>query len=67
VAVGGTLEALEKLWRRAKEAEIKTDELLLAQNGDGYTAFQMATENNHRETLRKCRCGLKKSNSIQIN
>jgi hypothetical protein len=29
---------------------MKTDELLLAQNGDGYTAFLIAAENNHMET-----------------
>jgi ankyrin repeat protein len=66
-AVGGNLVALEELRKWAKKAEIKTDKFLLAQSGDGYTAFQMAAQNNHTETLRNCRSGLKKSNSIKIN
>jgi len=28
------------------EATVNTDELFLAQTGDGYTAFQIASENN---------------------
>jgi hypothetical protein len=47
--ISGNLETLQMQWRCAKKAEIKTDELL-AQTGDGYTAFQMAAENNNMET-----------------
>jgi len=65
-AAGGNLEALQLLWWWAEEVEIKTDELLLAQIGDGYTAFQMAAQNNHIETFRNSRSGLKKRNSIQM-
>jgi len=65
--VGGNLEALQLLWRWAKKAEIKTEELLLTQTGDGHTAFQLAAENNHIETLRNSRYWLKNPNSIQIN
>jgi len=65
--VGGKLEALELLWRWAKKEEIKADELLLTQTGDGYTALLMAAESSHIETLRNCRSGLKKCNSIQMN
>ena len=66
-AAGGNLEAFELLWRWANKVEIKTDELLLAQTGDGYTAFQLAAENNHIETFRNSRSGLKKRNSIQMS
>ena len=38
----GSLEALETLWSLAKEAELNTDELLLAQTRDRYTAFLLA-------------------------
>jgi ankyrin repeat protein len=40
----GNIEALEALWVWAKKVELKADELLLAQNGDGFTAFQMAAK-----------------------
>ena len=35
----GSLQALETLWIWTKEVELNTDELLLAQNLNGYTAF----------------------------
>jgi membrane-bound lytic murein transglycosylase MltF len=34
---------------------MNTDELLLAQTGKGYTAFQLAAYNNQVETLNKMR------------
>jgi hypothetical protein len=49
----GSSEALETLWCWAKEAEMNTDELLLAQTGDGFTAFQLAARNNHIEALNR--------------
>ena len=49
----GHLEALEALWSWAKEVELDTHELLLSQNGDGYTAFQLAALNDHVKTLLK--------------
>ena len=35
----GNLQILQTLWCWAKEVELNRDELLLAQNGDGYTAI----------------------------
>ena len=49
----GRLEALETLWSLAKEAELNTDELLLAQTRDGYTAFLLAAEKNHVGILKR--------------
>ena len=49
---------MEILRSWVKEAELNTDELLLVPTADGYTAFQLAEENNHVETLRKCGSGL---------
>ena len=63
----GSLEALETLWRLAKEAEHNPDELLLAQNGEGVTAFQLAAWNNHVETLQKLWVWAEESNGIQIS
>jgi len=48
--VGGNLEALELLWKWAKKEEIKADELLLTETGEGYTALQLAAESSHTET-----------------
>jgi hypothetical protein len=48
----GILRALETLWSWSKAAEINTNELLLAQNGEGFTAFQLGVENNHVATLK---------------
>jgi len=42
-ALEGSLEELETLWSWAKEVELNTDELLLSQTGEGYTAFLLAT------------------------
>ena len=53
MALAGGLEAFETLWSWAKAAELNTDELLLTQTGDGYTAFLLAAVNNHVGTLRK--------------
>ena len=47
------VSALETLWSWAKGAEINTNELLLAQTGEEFTAFQLAAENNHVETLKE--------------
>ena len=52
-AVFGSLEALETLWDLAKGVKLNTDELLLSQNGHGYTAFQLAALKNHVKTLLK--------------
>ena len=41
------------LWCWSKETEINTDELLLVETGKGYTAFHLAAENNHVETLKE--------------
>ena len=49
----GRLEALETLWSLAKEAELSTDEILLAQTRDGYTAFLLAAEKNHVGILKR--------------
>ena len=49
----GRLEALETLWSLAKEAELNTDELLLAQTRDRYTAFLLAAEINHVGILKR--------------
>ena len=49
----GSLEILQTLWNLAKEVELDTHELLLSQNGDGCTAFQLAALNDHVETLLK--------------
>jgi hypothetical protein len=46
----GNLGALETLWSWSEGAEINRNELLLAQNGEGFSAFQLAVENNHTET-----------------
>jgi len=46
-ALEGSLETLEILWSMAKEAELKPDELFLAQSEDGITAFHMAARGNH--------------------
>jgi len=37
----------------AKETELNTHLLLLAETEDGYTAFHFAAENNHVETIKK--------------
>jgi len=51
--VEGNLEALEKLGVWVKKVELNTDELLLVQTGDGYTAFLLVAQNSHVETLNK--------------
>jgi len=51
--LNGRLGAMETLRSWVKEAELNTDELLLVPTADGYTAFQLAVENNHVETLKK--------------
>jgi len=56
--LNGRRGAMEILRSWVKEAELNTDELLLVPTADGYTAFQLAEENNHVETLRKCGSGL---------
>jgi len=57
-ALGGSLEALKSIWIWAKELELNTDELLITETGNGCTAFQLAAENDHVETLNKLRSGL---------
>jgi hypothetical protein len=52
-AILGSLEALEKIWSRAKEAELNTDELLLAQTGEGLNAIQLTAQKNHVDTLQR--------------
>jgi len=52
-AINECLEALDTLWSCAKEEEINIDEMFLAQTGNGYTAFQLAPENNNLDTLQK--------------
>ncbi len=54
----GRLEVLELLWSLAKEAKLNTDELLLAQTGDGYTAFLLAAEKNHVGIVVYLKCSL---------
>ena len=51
----GNLETLGTIWCWAKEVELNTEELWLAQTGDDYTAFQLAEDENHVETLNKLR------------
>ena len=46
-------EALETLWCLAKEAEINTDELLLAQSMVRFTAFLFAAAYNFVGTLNR--------------
>jgi ankyrin repeat protein len=52
-AYSGSLEALETLRNFAKEAEINTDELLLAQIVDEHTAFHLAAKENQVKVLKK--------------
>ena len=52
-AKGGSKECLGTLWCWAKEEEINTDELLLAQTGDGYNAFQIAAFNSQVEKINR--------------
>jgi hypothetical protein len=52
-AIKGSQQALETLWSWVKEAKLNTVELLLFPTEDGYTAFQIAAQNNHVETLKK--------------
>jgi hypothetical protein len=33
------------------EVELSTDELLLTKSWEGFTAFELATESNHAQTL----------------
>ena len=59
----GSLEALRILRGWSKEAELNTDELLLAKTGEGFTAFELATENSHVDKKnRNSRPGPKKGN-----
>jgi len=51
-ALGGSLEALETLWKWVRELERNTDELLLTETGNGYIAFQLAAWENHVEMLK---------------
>ena len=43
-AESGNLEALETLWCWANETKLKPNELLLAQNKEGNTAWQVAAQ-----------------------
>ena len=47
----GCLMSLDSLWICLNEAELNTDEFLLAQSRNGYTAFLLAAECNIVETL----------------
>jgi len=47
----GSLQALGLIWRLAKEGELTTDELLLAQNEERNTALHFAARKNHVEML----------------
>jgi len=44
-AESGNLEVLATLWLLGKESELKTDEMLLAQDNEGNTAWQVVTKN----------------------
>ena len=61
------LQSLDTLWSFVKEAELNTDEFLLAQPGKGYTGFLLAAECNIVDTLNIMWDGLKKCNSIPLN
>ena len=47
----GSLDELEILWSCAKETELNTDELLLAQNEERNTAWEVAAQTGHFEVL----------------
>ena len=40
------------LWKWARKLELNTDKFLLAETGDGYTAFQLAAWKNHVEIFK---------------
>ena len=46
----GCLQLLDTVWSCVEEAELNTNEFLLAQSGNGYTAFLLAAENIYVET-----------------
>jgi len=50
-AESGNLEALETLWCWANEAELNPNELLLDQNKEGNTTWQVAAQRDHFEVL----------------
>jgi hypothetical protein len=58
-------ETLQLLWNFSKEAEINTEELLLAETGKVYTAFQIAAVKNQVETLKKMWFWAENHKSIQ--
>ena len=63
----GCLQSLDTVWSFVKEAELNTDEFLLAQPGNGYTGFLLAAECNIVDTLNIMWDRLKKCNSIPLN
>ena len=62
VALNGSLEILQTLRILAKEAALNPYDLLLAQNWNGVTAFQMAAKKNYEEILQKYGNGPRRHN-----
>ena len=50
-----SLQLLDTAWSCVEEAELNTNEFLLAQYGNGYTGFLLAAENIYVETQNRMR------------